>query len=387
MPADPAGLPVAIVLPPREGFGPGPTGAVGLIAHRLAAAPSDSEAPPFRPSVIGGQQRGELFGDVPFHPAKPVAWLPVNPNRRYAAGVARLLRGLRPALVEVHNRTEIALDLARGLRGVPVSLFLHNDPQGMGGLATPRARAEVLRRLARVVTVSEFVRARMLDAVPLPLPGPAPFVLPNCIDFADLPEPLPPGRRENLILFAGRLVPEKGPDTFVSACAVALRKLTGWRAEMIGADRFRAGGADTRLIAALRPRAEAAGVRMLGYQPHAAVLAAMARATIVVVPSRWQEPFGLAALEAMASGAALVCSPRGGLPEVGGDAVCYADPEDPEAVAAAILALAKDPAYRNALARAGLARARFFDLPATAHRLHSLRREILRDWDARPARS
>src|SRR5690348_1656636 len=171
MPADPADLPVAIVLPPREGFGPGRTGAVGLIAHRLAVAPPDGEAVPFRPSVVGGLQRGELFGDVPFHPAKPVGWLPVSPNRRYAAGVARVLRGLRPALIEVHNRTEIAVDLARALRATPVSLFLHNDPQGMGGLATPRERGEVLRRLARVVAVSEFVRARMLDAVPLPLPG------------------------------------------------------------------------------------------------------------------------------------------------------------------------------------------------------------------------
>ena len=81
---------------------------------------------------------------------------------------------------------------------------------------------------------------------------------------------------------------------------------------------------------------------MLGYRPHADVLAAMARAAIVVVPSRWQEPFGLTALEAMACGAALVCSPRGGLPEVGGDAALYADPDDPPAVAEAIVALARE---------------------------------------------
>jgi glycosyltransferase involved in cell wall biosynthesis len=212
-------------------------------------------------------------------------------------------------------------------------------------------------------------------------------VLPNCIDLAALPRPLPPEGREALILFVGRLVADKGPDTFVAACATALRALPGWRAEMIGADRFRAGGADTRFIGALRPQAEAAGVRMLGYRPHGAVLAAMARAAILVVPSRWQEPFGLTALEAMASGAALVCSPRGGLPEVGGAAVCYADPDDPGAVAASILALAEDPARRAALARAGLERARSFDVARTAGSLHSLRRQILRDGDARPARS
>jgi hypothetical protein len=40
---------IAVVLPPREGFGPGRTGAVGMIAQRLAAAPG-----PFRTLMLGG---------------------------------------------------------------------------------------------------------------------------------------------------------------------------------------------------------------------------------------------------------------------------------------------------------------------------------------------
>lgn len=376
---------VAIVLPPREGFGPGRTGAVGLIAHRLAAV-QGGRPDRFRTLVIGGPQSGPLFSDVPFQAAKPVHWLPANPNRRYAAGVARLLRRLHPALIEVHNRAEIALDLARRFRRTPVSLFLHNDPQGMGGLKTPAERGNLLRRLARVVTVSEFVRRRMLEQVSGPPLGRAPAVLPNCIDLSLLPPPLPLEARENLVLFVGRLVAEKGPDTFVAACAAALGRLPGWRAEMIGANRFQAGAADTRLIRALRPEAEAAGVVMSGYRPHADVLAAMSRAAIVVVPSRWEEPFGLTALEAMACGAALVCSRRGGLPEVGGDAVEYADPDDPSAVAEAIVALAQDPARRIVRARAGMERAKLFDLRETAQRLDALRREILRDFASGSAR-
>ena len=59
---------------------------------------------------------------------------------------------------------------------------------------------------------------------------------------------------------------------------------------MIGADRFAPDSPETGFIRALRPEAEAAGVAMLGYRPHGDVLAAMARAAIVVVPSRWPEP-------------------------------------------------------------------------------------------------
>jgi UDP-glucose:(glucosyl)LPS alpha-1,2-glucosyltransferase len=368
----PAAAPlVAVVLPPREGFGPGRTGAIGLIAQRLAAAPG------FRSVVIGGAQAGPTFAGIYFCPARPPIWLPGNINVRYAAGVAGLLRRLRPALTEVHNRPEVALALARRMPGARISLFLHNDPRSMRSAGTPDERHALLARLAGVVTVSDYLRRRLLEGIAAP---PAlPVVLPNCIELSALPAAL--GQREPVILFVGRVVPEKAPDAFVAACAIALPQLPGWRGEIIGADRSRADSPDTRFVRCVREAARAAGVTLFGYRDHPDVLAALARASIVVVPSRWQEPFGLIALEAMASGAALICAPRGGLPEVAGDAALYADPEDPAALADAILALAGDPARRDGLAAAGRMRARRFDLPPTLALLASLRRAILAAGD------
>jgi glycosyltransferase involved in cell wall biosynthesis len=284
----------------------------------------------------------------------------------------RTLRPARPALVEVHNRPELALWLARRLGRTPVTLFLHNDPQGMRQAATPGARARLLARLARVIVVSEYLERRLLDGVTSPARAPA--VLPNAIDLNALPAPRP---RETLILFAGRVVADKAPDVFVAACAAALPQLPGWRAEVIGADRFRADSPETDFTRRVRADAERAGVSVLGYRNRTAVLEAMAEAAIVVVPSRWEEPFGLVALEAMASGAALISSPRGGLREVAGDAALYADPGDVSSVAAAICALAADPARRAAMAQAGRARAAAFAVPAIADRLAALRREVL----------
>ena len=116
---------------------------------------------------------------------------------------------------------------------------------------------------------------------------------------------------------------------------------------------------------------------MIGYRDHPLVLEAMTRAAIVVVPSRWNEPFGLTALEAIACGAPLIVSPRGGLPEVAGAAAIYAEPDAPGEIAAAILALAADPARRAALSAAGRERARRFDTPVAAARLAALRRAAL----------
>jgi UDP-glucose:(glucosyl)LPS alpha-1,2-glucosyltransferase len=347
---------VAIVLPPSEAFSSAAAGAISLIALRLATPHGG-----FAPVVIGSKPPLPAFGDVPFHPVR-TRWF-----RGYPTAVAHELSKIRPALVEVHNRPSLARRLARRWR---VALFLNNDPQQMPAARTPAERRALLDRMA-VVASSDYLRRRFLDGIAGEVE-----VLPNAFDFRELPPPVP---RESLILFSGRVVADKGVDGFVRAAAIALSKLPGWRAEVIGADRFGPDSPETPFLRALRPEAEAAGVALLGYRPHAEVLAAMARAAIVVVPSRWPEPFGLVAVEAMASGVALICSPRGALPEVAGDAARYADPDDPAALAEAILALANDPAERAALGEAGRARARArFDLPIVLDALSALRERLLR---------
>ena len=359
----------AIVLPPREGFAPGHAGAIALLARRMAG-PED---------VVFGMTQAAPFADVAFRPVRPT-WFPGPLARRYAGGVARALRADPPRLIEVHNRPDVALFLARRLPAIPVTLFFHNDPQGMRGAKTPTERASILARLAGVVTVSDYLKSRYLDG--LPAPANPPRVLPNTLDLGEIPEGVP---RTQTILFAGRVVSDKGADSFVAACALALPDLPGWTAAIVGADRFGPDSPETPWLAALRPRAAAAGIAMRGYQPHAEVLRAMAGAAIVVVPSRWPEPFGLTALEAMATGAALVASGRGGLPEVYGDAAVVIDPENPAAIAAALVALARDPARRSALAQLGRARAQSFSRPAGAARLAALRSDVLAAW-SKPGR-
>jgi glycosyltransferase involved in cell wall biosynthesis len=359
-----------LCLPPREGFGPGRAGAIGMIARRLADADT---------LVVGGPQAGALFEGVAYAAAPP-AWFGLSHNARYAAGVARLLRRAPPALIEQYNRPLVALRLAARLAPTPVVLCLQNDPQAMRGYSDPAARRRLLDGLAGAVVASDWLAARLLEGIADP-PRPV-HVLPNCLDLLDIPPIAPPGARSRVLLFAGRLVADKGADTFVAACARALPRLPGWGAAMIGADRFGPDSPETPFLRALRPQAAAAGVTLAGYRPHADVLAAMARAAVVAVPSRWQEPFGLTALEALACGAALVCSRRGGLPEIAGDAALYADPDDPDALAEAMVALATDEPARAARAAAGLARAARFGVPDARARLAEIRADILHRWSA-----
>jgi glycosyltransferase involved in cell wall biosynthesis len=87
-------------------------------------------------------------------------------------------------------------------------------------------------------------------------------------------------------------------------------------------------------------------------------------ALVVAFPSTG-EGFGLPALEAMACGAPVLTTHRTALPEVGGDAVAYTEP-DPDSIRAALQALLRDPDRRTALGEAGYARAGEFSWAASA---------------------
>lgn len=371
--AEPSPKRVAVVLPPREGFGPQSAGAIALLQARLAT-PDPAVPSGFAVTIVGAKQRGTVF-PLPYLPAEE-RWSLWGSDARYAAAVARVLDRLQPDLIEIHNRPDLARRLARRFPPRRIALFLHNDPRAMRGARTAAARAALSGTLGAVICVSRFLADCWLEGTRAAA-GTAPRVLPNSLDLSALPASLPPAARDRTILFAGRVVADKGADSFVAACAEALPHLPGWQAVMIGADRFRPDSPETPFTESLRDRAEHAGIARLGYRDHAAVMTALSKAAIAMVPSRWQEPFGLAGLEAMAAGAALVTSGRGGLGELASGASVVIDPDDVSGIAAALIQLAQDPARRAALSQAGLERARAYDLPEARRRLDALRMELL----------
>ncbi|MBO1324352.1 glycosyltransferase family 4 protein [Acetobacter sp. TBRC 12305] len=355
-------LRVMTVLPPREHFAEAEAGAIAILVHRMAR-PGES--------VVGRALLGAPYADVPFL-AVPRVFLPLRRQARYAAGVARLVRQVRPDLVEVHNRADLALALRRWCPGVPIMLVLHNDPCGMRGASTPAERTLLARQVA-VVAVSEWLRLRFVSGGVQACVS----VLPNSLDYTQLP---PPATRENLVLFAGRVVADKGADAFVAACRTLLPRYPRWRAEILGADRFGPHSPETGFLRQLRADAALAGVSLRGVVPHAQVLQAMSRAALVVVPSRWAEPFGMVALEAMGCGAALVVSRNGNLPDLAGPAALYADPDSLPTLTGAMEQLMNDAGLRASLGAAGRRRAACFDSRAIAVQREHLHAEIVRAW-------
>jgi glycosyltransferase involved in cell wall biosynthesis len=108
--------------------------------------------------------------------------------------------------------------------------------------------------------------------------------------------------------------------------------------------------------------------KMLGYVSDAALAQLYHRCAVFCYPSLG-EGFGLPVLEAMAAGAAVLTSNVSSLPEVGGDAVEYADPRDTISIVAGLRRILTDDPRRIELGQLGLARAREFSWAQFAERV------------------
>lgn len=118
-----------------------------------------------------------------------------------------------------------------------------------------------------------------------------------------------------------------------------------------------------------------AGLRRLGYVEERDLPGLYAGALAFVLPSRY-EGFGLTCLEAMSCGTPVVAADRGALPETCGDAALLVDPDDPDAVAAAVVRAATDKRTRSGLRAAGLRRAQDFSWDRTAAEVDALLRRL-----------
>jgi len=85
----------------------------------------------------------------------------------------------------------------------------------------------------------------------------------------------------------------------------------------------------------------------------------------LVLPS-FYEGFGLPIIEAMACGCPVITSNISSMPEIGGDAACYIDPNNVPDIADAIKKFIKNNSFRGEMIEKGRKRARYFSWKNTA---------------------
>ena len=126
-------------------------------------------------------------------------------------------------------------------------------------------------------------------------------------------------------------------------------------------------GGERKPSAAERQLKKRLDIRYAGQLNDKALAAAYGGATALLVPSR-QEGFGLPVIEAMACGCPVVANASPAVSEVGGDAVCYADPSSSVDMARAMKVVSRGP-HREGLIEKGLRRSERFQWNKAIQRL------------------
>jgi glycosyltransferase involved in cell wall biosynthesis len=142
---------------------------------------------------------------------------------------------------------------------------------------------------------------------------------------------------ELLFLYVGRLNAEKGVADLVTAFARVRERISSARLRVVG---------EGPELSRLRSLADRLGLRraveFVGRVPHERVEHELERPWALVAPSRWAEPLGQSAIEALVRGVPVVASERGGLPEsVGSGAGLLYPNGDADALADRLLELAE----------------------------------------------
>lgn len=224
----------------------------------------------------------------------------------------------------------------------------------------------------RIVTVSDFERARILHH--FDLPKDKVVAVHNAVGahfrkITDVGELAIAQEKYNLpdkfIFFLGNTDPKKNVMGVISALS-ELKKNGKLTMPLVMPD------LDKEYLLRIMREIKATDVRddilLCGYIPNQELPAVLNQATLFLYPSL-RESFGIPLLEAMACGVPVITSNTASMPEVAAEAAAFIDPFNPHTIAQKIDELLNNEEMRNELAQKGLERAKDFSWDITAQKM------------------
>lgn len=264
----------------------------------------------------------------------------------YLRSVKEKLAGLSPApnAVVIYNDVVSPYYIKTVLPKAKVAVWLQNECRSHCDMNRTLDNTDVF------LTCSDYIRQWTAETHGIPLTriiaarsGVDATVFKPRLDYLDESVPL-------RVLFVGRIDPNKGPDIVADAIARLRGEGINVTLTVAGGLWFYGHGNEMRdpYFRLLKEKMDSAGAEYLGHVTRDRLPGVIRGHDVACVLSRSNEPFGLVAVEAMASGCALVASNRGGLPEACGGAGILVDPDDFESVVGALRQLATNPEFLRA---------------------------------------
>jgi glycosyltransferase involved in cell wall biosynthesis len=258
---------------------------------------------------------------------------------RFYAQALTILKTLRPDVVVLANDLRRIAPVRRAVPSAQIVSWLHNECGLREGASAQCEEADAF------LCCSEYIRNWLLRQYQLDqarvhtaLAG---------VDHERFYPSFGPNHGGNLrVLFTGRLDQNKGVDIAVDTVSKLREQGVPIQLSVAGNAWFyqRKGREKSSFQDGLRKAMKESGSDWLGHVPRRFLPEVMRGHDLALVLSRSREPFGLVVLEAMASGLAVIASPRGGLMEACGGAAMLVDPENSQRIADLMEILATDPA-------------------------------------------
>jgi glycosyltransferase involved in cell wall biosynthesis len=356
----------------EETFTPTQSGALATIMYECCRAAKKEGALPFvvvrRSPVQAFDWPNTIFVDYPNIPdAGPIWWLGrlerkifgwQHPGQRaFANRMAKAVAAnqLQQFPMVVLNNPETAILLRQKFPQATIAHWFQNQLE-----CKPRVRAQLKDAVNMAFGVSDFT-SRWVEGYYGFAAGSVPTVY-NATDSSHFSAS--PGSRAAtpipVLNFVGRTAQEKAPDLLLKAALQLAKKGLKFTVQIVGSnhwDRFEFDDYQQQLKD-LAGQLEACGiaVRFTGHISRQTLPEVLRQADINVVPSRWDEPFGMVTLEGMACGLATVVSRTGGTPEVVGDAALLFERDNVDELASHLQNLIENKSLRQEYAQKAILR-------------------------------
>ena len=285
---------ISILLPYKENFSPLSAGAVSIFINDTCKISK------FKKNItIFGNTKSKIRFSKNYINLEYNKSFIKSSSKSYILEFLKKEKEINSDIIELHNRPSYLKYLIK-LKYPKKILYFHNDPLEMSGSKKIDDRIYLIDNLDKIIFNSNWSKSRFIKNLPENYIASSKLkIIKQSIDTKKINFK----KKKKIIIFVGKLNTAKGYDIFGNAVLPILNKYKDWSAIVIGDEpREKINFTHTRL-------------KNLGFQDHINVLKNLEKASIAVVCSRWNEPFGRTSLEAASRGCGVIISNRGGLRE------------------------------------------------------------------------
>lgn len=303
---------IAIVTPGSHGLSPSQATSVEIYTMEAAKKLAND----FRVIVIAKQD--DIDPQIEEHNGITVVRFP---QKKYKEKVIRFLTANPPDLIQMENRPLFSYDLKKHFPAVPVILNMHSITFA-ARLAEPALSAS-LKTCDRLIVNSVYMKKLFTRHFPF-LREKTEVIYPGTnINIFQRDEKNKERIRQTnewqgktILLYIGRLIPQKGVHLLLEACRPVLRRREDLLLFIVGSSKYGKNAETAYTHRLKRCAAEIGNVRFFSYVPHDRISEIYQSADILIFPSVRHEAFGLVNVEAMAAGLPVIASDCGGVPEI-----------------------------------------------------------------------